>query len=403
MSTAAERRRRVLLVIVELRVPPVSGRERRYCQHIAALRATADVGVLLLDRRRNSSGAPDGVAWWRRTAVAWIGDQVGWVRRPDGHPDYGQPPAEALEALDGALEEFDPDDVVVGGLWLHRHLDRIRRPGRRLVLDAADVEGPLLEDLAGVTAGGERVLRRVLARHVAQIEGQAVRSADQIWVCSNHDAGVLASRYPGAAPVTVVPNTVDTGSLLRPATEQRPAAPTVVFPATFGYAPNDSAALTLVRRIHPLVRRRFADATLSLVGAGASAELRAAVAPVAGVELVGPVTDVRPWLWGSTVLAAPLTIGSGTRIKLLEAFAAGLPVVTTAKGAEGLDVVDGTHVLMAESPSQFAEAIAFLHDEPTVGPGLADRARHLVEARYSTAAARQAVESALAWAPAPAP
>ena len=403
MSTAAHRRRRVLLVTVELRVPPVSGRERRYWQHVTALRASSEVGVLVLDRGQNPPDPPPGLAWWRRTAAPWAGDQVGWVRRPDGHPDYGRVPAGALEALDGALREFDPDDVVIGGLWLHRHLDRLRRPGRRLILDAADVEAPLLEELAAVAAGGERVLRTVLARHVAEIEGQAVRSVDQVWVCSDRDAGVVAARYPEAAPVTVVPNTVDTGSLLRPATAERPSGPALVYPATFGYLPNDAAALTLVRHVHPLVRHRVPDATLSLVGAGASADLRAAAAPAAGVTLTGPVADTRPWLWGATVLAAPVNVGSGTRIKLLEAFAAGLPVVTTAKGAEGLDVVDGTHVLVAESPRQFADAIAFLHDDPAAGAALAGRAQRLVEARYSTAAARHAVESALDWVPAPAP
>jgi len=395
MSTSARCRRRVLLVTVELRVPPVSGRERRYWQHVTALRASADVGVLVLDRQPNPAGAPDGLAWWRRTHAPWAGDQVGWMRRPDGHPDYGQVPPEALRAVDGALEEFDADDVVIGGLWLHRQLDRLRRPGRRLILDAADIEAPLLEDLALGVAGGERVLRKVLARHVAEIEGQAVTSVDQVWVCSDHDAGVLAARYPSAAPVAVVPNTVDTDALLRPATTGRPGAPALVYPATFGYLPNDEAALTLVRQVHPLVRRRYPQATLSLVGAGASAELAAAAAPGDGVTMTGPVADTRPWLWSSTVLAAPLAAGSGTRIKLLEAFAAGLPVVTTTKGAEGLDVIDGTHVVIAESPRQFADAIAALHDDPAAGAALAARARDLVEDRYSPAAARRAVESAL--------
>lgn len=384
-------------------MPPVSGRERRYWQHATALRASSELGVLVLDRRRTSAEAIEGFGWWRRSAAPWVDDQVAWMRRPDGHPAYGQVPAGALEALDAAVLEFEPDDIVVCGLWLHRHLDRLRGAGRRLILDAADVEGPLLEALAVVATGGERVVRGALARHVAEIEGWAVRSADQIWVCSDHDAGVLASRYPGAAPSIVVPNTVDTGSLLRPATAERQCSPAVVYPATFGYTPNNDAALRLVQEIHPAVRRRFPDATLSLVGGGASAELRSAVAPVGGVHLVGPVADTRPWLWSSTVLAAPLTVGSGTRMKLLEAFAAGLPVVTTAKGAEGLDVIDGTHVLMAESTDQFAEAVTFLHDDPAAGLALADRARRLVEARYSTAATRHAVESALARAPAPAP
>lgn len=400
MPTAAEPGRRVLLVTVEFRAPPVSGRERRYWQHVLALRPSADVGVLLLDRSTGPQGRPDGLGWWRRSTEPWRDDQVGWLRRPDGHPAYGQVPPPALAALDEALQEFDPDVVVVCGLWLHGHLDRLRRGGRHVVLDAADVEGGLQEGLAQVASRGERALLTALARRVAVIEAAAAASVDQIWACSEHDAGALRARYPEAAPVRVVPNTVDARSLRRPPSAGRPAAPGVLYPATLRYGPNQAAAMALVEDIHPLVRRRFPSATLHLVGPGAGPALQAAAERAPGVTVIGPVADMRPWLWESTVLAAPLHIGSGTRIKILEAFAAGLPVVTTAKGAEGLDVTDGQHVLLAESPGQFADAVAFLHADADAAAALAARARGLVGARYATEAAQRAVASALARAPA---
>ncbi|HJV08951.1 MAG TPA: glycosyltransferase, partial [Acidimicrobiales bacterium] len=360
---------------------------------MAALRPSSDVGVLLLDRRRASPPAPVGLAWWRRHDVPWSQTQVDWMRRPDGHPAYGRVPEDAVRAIDESLRDFDPDVVVIGGLWFHGHLPGLRGRGRQLVLDAADVEGQLEEVQASAAPAGERTIRAILSRHLGVIEGEAAGAVDQLWACSGPDAEALRSRYPGAAPVTVVPNTVDADALRRPAGATRRDAPAVVYPATFEYAPNHDAALTLVRDIHPLVRQRFPGATLTLVGAGASQALRDAAAQVPGVTVTGPVSDTRPWLWESTVLAVPLRAGSGTRIKVLEAFAAGLPVVTTAKGVEGIDAVDGEHVLVADSPRQFADAIATVHDDAEAAAALAGRARRLVEARYSTEAARLAVEA----------
>jgi glycosyltransferase involved in cell wall biosynthesis len=242
------------------------------------------------------------------------------------------------------------------------------------------------------------MVRAALARRVAEIERDAVSCVDQVWVCSEHDARAMEARYPAAARVAVVPNTVDVEWLRRPASPPR-SGPTVVYPASFGYAPNQAAALSLITEIHPMVRGRFPSATLCLVGTGPTAAMRAAADEAHGVTVTGPVPDTRPWLWGSTALAAPLHVGSGTRLKFLEAFAAGLPVISTPKGAEGLDVVDGEHVLIAHSPKEFADAIGDLHADPRASAALAARARTLVEYRHSTASAHRAVESALGRVP----
>ena len=399
MVRTAERTRRVLLVTVDFGVPPRSGRERRCWQHVVALRQLADVGVLVLDRRDHSTERPDGLSWWRYSPSPWPEERTQWMARPDGHPAYGNVPPAALAALDAALREFDPELVVVAGLWLHRHLDRLVGSGRQVVLDAADVEGPLQERIVQAEHGGARAVGMALARRVTEIEGHAVASVDQVWAGSEHDAELIRALYPAAAPVVAVPNTVDVESFQCPFPISRPEAPTVVFPATFGYPPNAEAAMTLITEVHPLVRRRFPAATLTLVGLQAGPPMQAAAAEAPGVMVTGAVPDTRPFLWRSTVMAAPLRQGSGTRIKLLEAFAAGLPVVTTAKGAEGLDIVDGEHALLVETPRQFADAITCLHEDRAPVGALVARARRLVESRYSTAAACHAVETALAQVP----
>jgi polysaccharide biosynthesis protein PslH len=108
------------------------------------------------------------------------------------------------------------------------------------------------------------------------------------------------------------------------------------------------------------------------------------------------VPDTRPWLAGCDVVAVPLRHGGGTRLKILEALAAGCPVVSTAKGAEGLDVADGCELLLAETPGEIGAAIVRCLRDPQGAAEMGLRGRALVEARYSWAASAATVQAALA-------
>ncbi len=100
-----------------------------------------------------------------------------------------------------------------------------------------------------------------------------------------------------------------------------------------------------------------------------------------GIEVTGGVPDVKPYLLRASLLAVPLDAGGGTRLKILEAFAAGLPVVSTAVGAEGIDAQPGTHFALAERPA-FADATAALLADRAEGVRMAERARELAHAAY---------------------
>ncbi|GBD17430.1 D-inositol-3-phosphate glycosyltransferase [bacterium HR26] len=101
-----------------------------------------------------------------------------------------------------------------------------------------------------------------------------------------------------------------------------------------------------------------------------------------GVRLVGRVPDPRPWLERAGIVVVPLLSGSGTRLKVLEAFAAGRPVVSTRLGAAGLEVEDGVHLLLADSPEEMAAAIARLVESPELRERLVENAWRLVDERY---------------------
>jgi polysaccharide biosynthesis protein PslH len=111
--------------------------------------------------------------------------------------------------------------------------------------------------------------------------------------------------------------------------------------------------------------------------------------------VTGAVPDVRPYVAESGAVPIPLFDGTGTRLKALEAFAAGVPVVSTSKGIEGLDAIAGTHFLRAEDADEFVSALARLWSEPATASRLVERARSFVAERYSWNVARRAVGQAL--------
>ena len=391
---------RVLVLAESLPYPTLKGGDLRTWQNVNALAAFVRVGVFGLcsnDSRRDVVPALPLACWAASTDPALtvpppLGVRLAareWLLDAAGHPSdllYSDVAARELAAV---LRSFRPDVVLIEGLWLHGYIDTVRLAGCRAVLDCQNVEAAVFRELARTDArqGLEgRVLREVLPVRTEALERRAVRRADQIWVCSEEDECRLREAYDPAASVVVVPNAVRLEDYT-PATareEQPPAAPlTVLFPGIFSYRPNALAAQFLVEEVLPRLVAAGAACRLLLVGPMPTPELLAAAARDARIVVTGPVRDVRPYFAAATVLAVPLFQGGGTRMKILEAFASGLPVVSTAKGAEGLHACDGTHLLIAETAGDFAEAVLSLWRDPARGRQLAARARALVAERFT--------------------
>jgi glycosyltransferase involved in cell wall biosynthesis len=113
------------------------------------------------------------------------------------------------------------------------------------------------------------------------------------------------------------------------------------------------------------------------------------------VEVTGAVDDVRPHLAKAAAVIVPLRLGGGTRLKIVEAMAMGKPIVSTSIGAEGIDVEDGRHLLIADTPAQFATAVGRVLDDRTLAARLGAEGRALVTARYSWEAAASGLEGFL--------
>jgi len=196
-----------------------------------------------------------------------------------------------------------------------------------------------------------------------------------------HEAASLSRRHNLAA--SVIPNAVSLPDGNPPG--PRPGWPDevrVLFVGNLTYPPNADAAVRLVREVLPRLRG-ILDRSVSVTLVGEPDETVRALAAAPGVQVTGFVPELEACYRAADLVVAPLAAGGGTRIKLLEAFAYGLPVVSSAAGAAGLDVTDGVHLLMAEDPDDVARAVAALAADPALREKLVAQAHELVSASYS--------------------
>ena len=380
---------RPLIIAPWLPWPTGGGIELRVGQTVAGLASRMKAGIATLTARPRPVPPPVEIRSWE-SPVTRLGDPhvarseaLRWLRDPDGHPSDVFWSEEAEATMERALEEFDPDVVVLDSLLSRRALPLVRAAGRPVIYNAHNHEARLSRALVGNAFGaaGPTVLTERINEHTERVEEALVGGADQLWVCSERDADAFREDYERCPPVRVVPNGVELGPITADAHDA--GAPTVLFPGVLSYPPNQEAALFLVREVFPLVREKVAGARLVVLGAEPPRELLEASRDDESIEVTGAVEDAQPYFRRASVLPVPLFSGSGTRYKILEAFAAGVPVVSTAKGIEGIDARPGEDYLPAETGAEFAAAIERLCERQELRAELRKRGRELVERRYS--------------------
>lgn len=236
-----------------------------------------------------------------------------------------------------------------------------------------------------------------LGRVFAYVEWRKVKRYERA-LFGHVDLCVMASemerqRVLDVAPqarVSVVPNGVDCAFFHPgPPGPGGPQEETLLFLGSMSYAPNDDAVRYFCRDIWPALTSRHPRLKLRIVGREPSPAVQALKSR--DVEVTGWVDDVRPYMWTSAAMIVPLRRGAGTRIKILEAMAAGLPVISTTIGASGLHVSDGDNILLADSPAAFAAAVGKVLDDKGLGRRLRVEGRALAASRYEwkTAAREQ--------------
>lgn len=278
--------------------------------------------------------------------------------------------------------------------YARAYLAPTRRPRPSCHLDLDEVESAACRRLAalhrtrGDEAAAERVDRR--AAQLERLEQDALEELDRIYVCSPIERSRLHdARQATSADVRVLPN------IVRRSHEPVPPSTgpfSLLFVGTLGYAPNDDAVRRLAAGIVPALRRQSTrHIPVRVVGGGASAALRDEAA-AGGVELAGYVPDLAPVYRDAGAVVVPLIAGGGTRIKVLEAFAFGRPVVSTTFGVEGLDVRDEEHALLADDADGFASQCLRLADDPNLRAALVQRAAALLERSHTPQALLRALD-----------
>lgn len=287
-------------------------------------------------------------------------------------------------------------DVVVAD-FPHSAMVLPRRMGVPSVMFTHNVETEIFERHAAVALGVWRPVWRDQARKMRRFEGRVLRRFDAVIAVSGRDAGVLRAEF-GLGRVEAIDTGVDLEALGWTAPPPAPAGGGVVaFTGTMSVRANIDGVTFLMDEVWPRVVARRPSVAAVIVGRNPPAALvRAAAERGLRWRFTGFVDDIRPEVAAAQVSVIPLRVGSGTRMKAFESMALGRPVVSTTVGVEGLDVVPGRHLLVADTAEAFAAAILRLLDEPGLAGGLAEAARALLEARFSWAQVARQFEAVCA-------
>ena len=284
---------------------------------------------------------------------------------------------ELRTALDTLLSENTYDVVLCESVLIASYC---LSSGVRCVIDQHNIEYELLWRTFRNASVGLRKFYSWWEAHALQpVEIELCKRAELVLVTSEPDGQILKRDLP-LTPIKVVPNGVDLEIAHYASVEQ--ISGQIIFAGAMNYYPNADAAIFFAKQIWPLIRAQMPEATWLIVGREPPPEVKR-LGNLPGVTVTGTVSEVRPYLAASAVAIVPLQVGSGTRLKILEAFAMRKAVVSTSVGCEGLAVVPGQHLLLADRPAEFAQAVITLLKDTEMCSRLGSAGRALVESQYS--------------------
>ena len=311
----------------------------------------------------------DALVVARNHAQAW---RLGW---PADIPAWEQPIMHRALAAELAARQYDI--LQVEWPYLASYALRPHLPPTALITH--DIFSVGLARRAALTVDArERQQVQEQARRWQRYERLIYPRFDLVAAMSESDADLIQERAADAS-IIISPNGVDAQTLTPGPI--RPQVRNLIFVGSPTHAPNLDAACWLLTAIWPQLHRRHPHLTLTLVNLDHERVQRCASGQT-GVRIIGRLPDLTPVYRQADIALAPLRAASGTRLKILEAFALGAPVVSTAIGCEGLAVTPGRHLLQADTPEAFAAAIEQLIASPGLRQTLAREGRLLAEQRY---------------------
>lgn len=225
-----------------------------------------------------------------------------------------------------------------------------------------------------------RAYLRQQASRMLAYEREVCRKVRHVIAVSAEDACQFRKLFGLEGPVSEVPTGVDADFFAPPGASPRSG---IVFVGSMDWLPNIDGVRFFVESILPLIRRTHPSCELIVAGRDPAPAIRQLVKSDSRIQVTGTIPDIRPYLWNSAISVVPLRVGGGTRLKIYESMAAGVPVVSTTIGAEGLAVQPGEHILLADTPEAFAQACAGLLSDAEQSRRQAEAAQRLVKERFS--------------------
>lgn len=300
----------------------------------------------------------------------------------------------ALRALLADLTSREQFDII--------HPDQLNMaqfalglPGA-LVLDEHNAVWTIVARMAQHGPLPKRLFLDLEARRLRHYEGAICAQFDALLAVSEPDLHFLelaaASAGVELPPAEVVPIAVDARS--EPPVERVATPRTILSMATMFWPPNVDGVLWFAHEVYPLVKREVPEATFAVVGARPPATVRRLAEDDPSIAVTGFVEDPRPYLEQTAALIVPVRAGGGMRVKILEALARGLPIVSTTIGYEGIKLTPDEHLLVGDTPADFAAALVRVLRDPALGRSLAAAGRRVAEEVYDWRVVNPAVEAA---------
>jgi glycosyltransferase involved in cell wall biosynthesis len=301
--------------------------------------------------------------------------------------------------LEQILATHSFDIIHIEGIEMAPYLKVLKRaaPEALLIYDAHNAEYALQrriaqQDIRRPARWPAAVYSAVQTTRLRNLETSLCHDVDRVMAVSEADAQILGE-LPHQTPITVIPNAIMADAYQPKETQAADIPhPAMVFTGKMDFRPNVDATLWFVDHIQPRILEEVGDAHFIVVGQKPHPRLDS-LRNRPHVALTGYVDSIQPYLRAADVYVAPLRMGSGTRLKLLEAMAMGCAIVSTRIGAEGLSVEDGVHILLADTAAEFAASVVSLLHNAELRARLGSRAQMLVRERYDWQAIIPAVES----------
>jgi len=366
--------------------PPDNGSRIRIYNLMKGLAARHQVHLIALmqddSKREDAERLRDICEVWSLHESRWfrpgtLKSFVGYLSsRPRSVVDTFDPAV--ARSVKEAIRSISPDVVIASTLGVVEYVPSdLRIPS---LLEQHNCEYAVLRRASGLRSGLSKLRYDLGWRKFARWEARMCRKFDAVAMVSEGDVESLLEVAPDLRNVCIVPNGVDAEHYR--CGDREPEPGTLIYNGALTYGANLDAVRYFASEVYPILRAKRPDAKLRVTGRTDGVDLRG-IEDCPGIELTGYVSDIRDVLRTSAACIVPLRHGGGSRLKILEAMASGVPVISTSMGAEGIDCRAGEHLLVADEPEEFAEAIARVLADSDLAERLAADARKLIEERYT--------------------